>query len=236
MEKVILNAEIRAEKGKSAVKKLRDINIIPAVVYRGGKEAVNIKVGSRDLFKILHTAAGANALITLKVKGDKKKTDRTCLIKEIQRNPVKENIVHVDFNEISLTDKIKAKVPVHPHGIAEGVSKEEGVLETVIWEVEVECLPTEIPRKIDAEVSQMKIGDSIFIKDLVLPSGVKVLNDPELTVFTVKPPAKEEVVEEIPGEGADEPEVISKGKKEEEEIAEAGEETKKVPPKEEKKG
>ena len=144
----------------------------------------------------------------------------------------------MDFNEISLTDKIKVKVPVHPHGIAEGVSKEEGVLETVIWEIEIECLPTEIPQKIETEVAQMKIGDSIFVKDLIVPPGVKVLNDPELTVFTVKPPAKEEVVEEVPAEGADEPEIISKGKKEEEEIPEAGEAAKKEPPKpkEEKKG
>lgn len=239
MEKVILNAELRKETGKTKVKELRKKDIIPAVVYRDGKESVNLKINRRDLHNVLHTSAGSNVLITLKVKGDKKKTDRTCIIKETQRNPVKDNIIHLDLNEISLTEKIKIKVPVHPHGEAEGVAKDDGVLDHPLWEIEVECLPTDIPEKIEVEVSSMKIGDTVYVKDLNVPSNIKVLSDPELTVLSVVPPAKEEVIEEVPAEEETlEPEVIGKGKKEEEEV-EAEEEGKPkkeaLPLKEEKK-
>jgi len=242
MEKIILNAEIREETGKSKTKKLRTADIVPAVVYKDGKGSVNLKVKYRDLYDILNTSAGENILVTLKIspKGDKKAKERTCIIKEIQRHPVREDIIHVDFNEISLTEEIKVKVPVHPHGEPEGVTKDEGVLDHPLWEVEVECLPTEIPEKIEVEVAHMKIGDTIYVKDLKVPPKVKILTDPELTVVSVVPPAKEEVVEEVPGEGIEEPEVIAKGKKElpEEEAAEGEEKPakKEAPPaKEEKK-
>jgi len=220
MEKVILNCEIREEIGKIKVKLLRRSDMIPAVVYKGGKEAISIKVKKRDLYDTLHTPAGENVLITLHLKGDKKTKEKTCIIKEMQKDPVKEDITHVDLNEISLTEKIKVKVAVHPHGEAEGVKTEDGVLDHPLWEIEVECLPTDIPEKISVEVGPMKIGDTIFVKDLVIPGGVTVLTDPELTVLSVVPPAKEEVVEEVVEEVGTEPEVISKGKKEEEEIPE----------------
>ncbi|MFH1593394.1 MAG: 50S ribosomal protein L25 [Candidatus Omnitrophota bacterium] len=248
MEKVILDAEIREETGKSKVKELRRKDIVPAVAYRHGKEAINLKVNRKDLFTVLHTGAGENVLITVRIKdnsaaasggkGDKKYKEKTCIIKEVQRDPVREDIIHVDLNEISLTEKIKVKVPVHSRGNAEGVVKDDGVLEHVLWEVEVECLPTDIPKKIEVDVTAMKIGDTVYIKDLPLPSGVKILNDPELAVLSVAPPAKDEVVEEVPGEGVEEPEVISKGKKEEEEVeGEAEEKPKKeeAPAKEDKK-
>lgn len=237
MEKVIVRAEIREEVGKSKVKELRKQDLIPAVVYRAGKETINVKIGRRSLFDALHTAAGENVLITLEVKNDKKKKDRTCIIKEIQRDPIKDNVIHVDLNEISLTEKIKVKVPVHAHGEAEGVVKEEGILEHVIWEVEVECLPTDIPEKIEVEVTPLKIGDTIYIKDLTTSPGVKILNDPELAVLTVKAPSKEELPEEAaPAEGMEEPEVISKGKKEEaeEEVEEEAKPKKEEAPKEKK--
>jgi len=236
MEKVILNAETREEKGKEKAKKLRDVDIIPAILYRGGKEAVSIKMNEKDIIAVLHTAAGENVLITLKIKGDKKAKEKTCIIKEIQWDPVKGDILHMDLNEIALTDKIKVKVPVHAHGEAEGVVKDGGVLDHPLREIEVECLPTEIPGKIEVEVASMKIGDTVYVKDLKVPSGVKVVSDPELTVLSVVPPAKEEVAEEITGEETTEPEVISKGKKEEEGIEEEEKPKKEeAPPKEEKK-
>jgi len=223
MEKVILNAEIREEIGKAKVKELRKRDLVPGIVYKNGKECMNLKVNVRDLFGVLHTSAGENVLITLKVKGDKKRLERACIIKELQRHPVKENILHIDLNEISLTEKIKVKVPIQPHGEPEGVVKDEGVLEHVLWEVEVECLPMDIPEKIEVEVGSMKIGDTVYVKDLVVPSTVKILSDTGLTVLSVSPPAKEEVPEEVPAEEGAEPEVITKGKKEEEAEGEAEE-------------
>ncbi|OGW74781.1 MAG: hypothetical protein A2Z72_05095 [Omnitrophica bacterium RBG_13_46_9] len=220
METIVLNAEVREETGKSKVKPLRKKGVIPAVMYRDGKESINLSVDKSDLFDVLHTTAGANVLVTLKIKGDKKKKDRICIIKEVQKNPLKEDIIHVDFNEISLTEKIKVKVPVRTRGDAEGVVKDGGVLDLVLWEVEVECLPTDIPGKIEVEISHIKIGDAVYVKDLKVPEGVRVLSDPELTVLTVMMPAKEELPEAVAPEGIEEPEVISKGKKEEEEIPE----------------
>jgi len=239
MEKIILNAEIREETGKTKVKELRKKDVVPGVVYKSGEKVVNVKMGRRELFLTLHTSAGANALITLKIKGDKKAKTRTCIIKEVQRHPVKEDVMHVDLNEISLTEKIKVKVPVHSHGEPEGVLKDGGVLDQPLREIEVECLPPDIPEKIEVEVAPMKIGDAVYVKDLSVPAKVEVLSDPELTVLSVVPPAKEEVVEEVPSEETTEPEVILKGKKEEdeEEAAEGEPKPKKetASPKEEKK-
>ena len=243
MEKIKLGAELREEKGKSKVKHLREMELIPGILYKGGKEAVSIKMKKRGLRDALHTAAGENVLISLTIEGkeDKKgKKLHTCIIKEIQRDPLKDDIIHVDLNEISLTDKLKVKVPVVSHGEAEGTVKEGGVLDHVMWEVEVECLPADIPEKIEVEVSPMKIGDTVYVKDLQVPPAVKILNDPELTVFSVTPPAKDEepAAEELP-EGAEEPELIEKGKKEEEAVEGEGKEAKpkakEEKPKEEKK-
>jgi len=222
MEKVVLSAETREEKGKTKVKELRKQDVVPAVVYKGGADATALKIKRDELVDVLHTSAGENVIITLKVKGDKKK-ERTCIIKEIQKHPVKEDIMHIDLNEISLTEKIKVKIPVNPHGEAEGVAKDGGVLDHPLWEIEIECLPTDIPEKIQVEVASMKIGDTVLVKDLDIPSDVTVITDPEITVLSVVPPAKEEVVEEVPSEEGAEPEVIKKGKKEEEEIPEGGE-------------
>lgn len=230
MEKVILHTQKRKECGKTNAKKLRKQELIPTVCYKDGKEPMNLKVNKRDLEAALHTKAGENVLITLKIDDEKAHKEKTVIIKEIQRDPIKEEIMHVDFKEISLTEKIKVKVPVVSHGEAQEVIREDGIIEHIIWEIDIECLPTDIPEKIEVEVSQMKIGDTVYVKDLKIPTPIKVLNDPELVVLTAKPPAKEEVKLEEAAEEITEPEVIEKGKKEaEEEIAEEA-----PPPKKEK--
>jgi large subunit ribosomal protein L25 len=165
-------------------------------------------------------------VINLKIKDDTKKKARPCLIKEIQYDPVKGDIVHVDFNEVSLTKEIKVNVPVATKGEPMGVKQEGGSLEHILWEIEVECLPTQIPNQIEVDVSQLKIGDSIHIKDISFPSNIKVLNDPGAIVLSVAAPIKEEIpVAPVEGEVTQEPEVI-KEKKEvpAEEEAEAGKE------------
>lgn len=239
MERMKLNAQLREEVGKNKVNKLRKKDFVPACVYRKGEEAVNIKIVKRALHDTLHTKAGENVLVDL-IVDEKSKKARPVMIKEIQYHPIKDDILHVDFNEISLTEEIKVNIPVVSKGEPEAVTKEGGTLEHVMWEIEIECLPTQIPEKIEINVSEMKIGDKVVIKDLSVPPGVKILNDPELTVMSAEPPHVEEVAEEVPGEeGATEPEVIAKGKKEEEGeegAAPAKEEKKeKEPPKEKKK-
>ena len=213
MERVSLKAEIREEIGKKYNKQLRKGGFIPGIVYKEGKETVHLKLIEKDLVNALHTKAGANVLINLKVAdGSKAKSkERVVIIKEMQHHPIKEEILHVDFQEISLTEKLTVDVPIVVKGEAEGVVKEEGVLEHVIWEVKVECLPTDIPEKIEIEVTNMKIGDKVFVKDLQVSPGVNILDDAEQTVIAVESPHVEKLPEEA-AEEATEPELIREKK------------------------
>lgn len=235
MERISLKANIREEVGKEAVKKLRRLGLIPAVVYKD-KDVLSIKVSSKDFLETIHTKAGENVVVDLQMEGaGKSKKSRTAIIKEIQYHPVKGDILHVDFNEISLTQTLTVKVPIAAKGEAEGI-KEGGVLEHVLWELEVECLPTQIPENIPVDVSGLKIGDSILVKDLQMPSEVKVLADPEATVISLAVPRAEEAAEIAPGEEAQEPEVIMEKKPEEEEApAEEAQKTTTKGPEKEKK-
>ena len=240
MEKVSLEAEVREKTGKEVVKKLRECGLIPAVVYKAGEKTMNLKVSEQALLKALHTEAGENAIINLKLSDDKKspakksssthksstdKKTKTVIIKEIQYHPVKGNILHIDFNQISLTEKLTVDVPVEVKGESQGV-KEGGVLEHILWELKVECLPTKIPERIETDVTDLKIGDSIYVKDLKVPEDIKILADPEAIVVSVKPPTVEKVEEEVVEEEITEPEVITEKKKEEEPEEEAVEEKK----------
>jgi len=213
MEEIFLEVEPRQEIGKAKVKDLRDKGYIPAIVYAHGKESFSIKVSHSALLKLVHQHRIESVVINLKVKDDKSKKVRPCLIKEVQYEPVHGDIKHVDFNEISLTKAIKVNVPVVAKGEPVGVKQEGGSLEHILWEIEVECLPTNIPKNIELDVAQLKIGDSIHIKDITFPADVKVLNDPGLIVLSVTAPMKEEVpVAPVEGEVKQEPEVIKEKK------------------------
>jgi large subunit ribosomal protein L25 len=231
MEKIVLAAMMRKDFGKDECKRLRREGQIPGVVYKDGKKAISIQVDNKDLWHALHTEAGENVIITMDISDGRDKTEKTVIVKEIQRDPVNDRFVHVDFHEISLKEKLKVKVPIVVKGEAVGVREDDGVLTQEIWELEVECMPADIPEHVDIKVDELRIGDSIHIKDIAPPQGVTVLGDPDHVVVSVIPPKmEEEVVEEVPAEGAEEPEVIKRGKKEEEEEAPAeGEE---APPEE----
>lgn len=216
MEEIILNAELREnDLGRGKAKGLRGKGFIPAVVYKGGKESQALKLTSGELIRLLHQHHHLeNTLINLKIKDDKKEKARACLIKEIQYDPVHGNVIHVDFNEVSLTKAIKVNVPVVAKGDAIGVKQEGGSLEHILWEIEVECLPTNIPGEIEVDITALKIGDAIHIRDLKVPDGIKILNEPETTVLHVIAPMKEEVPAEegLEGEEKKEPEVIKEKK------------------------
>ena len=213
MEKVILKASVRNETGKRVAKDLRAKGLVPANVYKGGKDATSLTVSCVVLKEILHTKAGENALITLKISdADASTKDRTVLIKEIQRHPVSDDILHVDFNEISLTEMLKVDVPLVSKGEAIGVKAEGGILEHVLRELTVECLPTAIPEKIEVNVTDLKIGGHIFVKDIMVPEGVKILNDGELIALVIKAPKVEVAKEEAEVPGSEEPELIRKKK------------------------
>lgn len=213
MEEIFLDVEPRKEIGKNKVRDLRDSGFIPAVAYAGGKESLPVKVSRHAFLQLVHQYRIESVVINLRIKDDKRHKSRSCLIKEIQYDPVHGDIVHVDFNEISLTKAIKVNVPVVAKGESIGAKQEGGSLERILWEVEVECLPTNIPKNIEVDVSQLKIGDSIYIKDLKTPSGVKILNDLGAIVLSITQPMKEEIpVAPVEGEVVQEPEVIKEKK------------------------
>ncbi len=212
MEEIFLDVELREQTGKVKVKALRDAGFIPAVVYGEGKNAQALKVSHKQLFHLLHQYRLENIVISLKIKDDKKQKDKSCLIKEIQYHPVKGDIIHVDFNEISLTKAIKANVPVVAKGECVGVKTEGGSLEHILWEIEVECLPTAIPKDIEVDVSGLKIGDSIRVKDMVFPANIKALTPLDAIVLSCAAPLKEEVAVPVEGEEIQEPEVIKEKK------------------------
>ncbi len=236
MEEIILEVELREELGRVKVKDLRTKGFIPAVVYAAGKASQAIKVPRREFLHLLHQYHLENTLINLKIKDDKKQKARACLIKEIQHDPVIGDIIHLDFNEISLTKSIKVNVPVVTKGESIGVKQEGGSLEHILWEIEVECLPTDIPKQIEVDVTQLKMGDSVHIKDIILPGNVKVLNNPEAKVLSIVQPLKEEAAAapEVEGEEIQEPEVIKEKKEVPAEGGEGQEEEKKEKEKKEK--
>ncbi|MEI6831572.1 MAG: 50S ribosomal protein L25 [Candidatus Omnitrophota bacterium] len=213
MEEIFLEAELREGKGRAKAKDLRDSGYLPSVVYSHGKDALSIKFSKSALLKLVHQHRLESSIINIKIKDEKKAKARPCLIKEIQYDPVHEDIIHVDFNEISLTEAIKVNVPVETKGEAVGVKQEGGSLEHLLWEIEVECLPTNIPKNIEVDITSLKLGEAIHIKDIVFPSGVKPLNDPAAIVLHVAAPMKEEApAEAIEGEAKQEPEVIKEKK------------------------
>lgn len=225
MEAIYLEANVRdaSELGKS--KALRKNSLVPCVVYGEGKKTLPLKIERGHLIKFMHAHhGGANMVITLKVSSPaaKKVEEKPVIIKEFQKHPVSGEILHVDFNEVSLTKKIVVKVPIAAKGESVGVKQDGGTLEQVIWEIEVECLPTQIPEKIQVEVTNMKIGDTVHVKDLGVPEGVTIKHELEAIVFSLVPPHKDEAVapEAAPEAGATEPEVIKKEKKVAEEGAE----------------
>ena len=227
MKQISLNAAVRTGIGKQKNKHLRAEGFIPAVVYRHGKNTVALQVAKQELGRILHTGHAENVVISLTVTGDAKAKgkERLVMIKEIQHEPLRGSIIHVDFHEISLSEKLKVNIPVEPKGESVGVKQDGGVLEQTLREIEAECLPTQIPDHLELDVTALKIGDSLHVRDLHLPEGVRLLSDPALTVFTVKLPFVEKVEEVAPGEAVAEPEVLKQ--KKEEEGAEGSEEGKK---------
>ena len=213
MDQINLKVSVRQEKGKQAVKKMRREGTVPGTVYHRGEEPLSVALSEKEISRIIHGEGRENLLINLSFESPKKSKSRAVLIKEIQHHPVTRGILHVDFNEISLTEKITVEVEVLGVGEPVGVKQEGGVLDHPLRELKIQCLPTDIPKHIDVDVSGLKLGGSIHVKDLRLPESLKVLNDPEALLFQVQLHV-EEKVEEVPSE-APEVEVIREKKEEE---------------------
>jgi large subunit ribosomal protein L25 len=207
---ISLEAKPRDERGKNASRRQRAQGLIPVTVYGGGKDTASASVVKRE-FAALLRGHGRNVIFTLDVDG----AATPVKIAEMQVDPVKGTLIHMDLMRISLTEKSKFEVTIKTVGESEGVKSLGAILEVVTHSIEVRCLPRDLPSIIEVDVTPLGIGDKFKVGDLKLDSKVEILDDPETVIATVVAPRVEEPAPEAATEAAAEPEVIKKGKAEE---------------------
>jgi large subunit ribosomal protein L25 len=214
-KQVKLSARPRTESGRNSVKSVRARGSVPAVIYGKKFAPANLEVSHREIEALLSHAVGENILVELQIEDGSKKTSQLSLIQEVQHHPVARNILHVDFQAVSMTEEISASVTVEAVGEADGVKNFGGLLEQSIRSLSVRCLPQNLPEVINVDVSALKIGESIHVRDIKLPAGVTVEDNEELTVFIVAEPSTS-TESEAPAAGAEaaSPEVIKEKKAE----------------------
>jgi large subunit ribosomal protein L25 len=215
---ITVNAEPRETRGKNEARRLRVKGLTPAVLYGANQASVAVAVNPKEVNKILHSKAGHNTIFNLAVQGGE---DTPVMIVDWQNDPVKDNLLHVDLKRIDLTERIVVKVRVHVTGEAKGVKIQGGLLEVIGREVEIDCLPDEIPQQFTVDVTELMLGQNLRASDIALTGSMKLLSPPEHVIAhvilmkaeVVETPAAEVVAEA--GATPAEPEVIKKGKKEE---------------------
>ena len=224
MKTIELAVEKRSTTGKNEARRSRAGGRIPAVVYGAGKPNVPISVDRKALSDIFREGAGENAIFLLKLAGSDQ--SRHAMIREMQRDPVSRKPLHIDFVRVLMDVKITVNVPIEIVGVAKGVKTDQGILDVVTREIEIECLPTNIPAHLPVDVSELAIGDAIRVSELKVPDGVAIVDNPEKVVVHVAHPTREEEPVAAAAEGAaepTEPEVLKKGKAASEEEAPEGE-------------
>jgi len=225
MQQIVVKATLREERGKNAARRIRRTGQIPAVLYGGSGESVVVAVNAKAVAGVLRSESGHNTIFTVKLPGGEQKA----MLKDWQVDPVKGSLLHVDMLRVAMDVRMRVKVPVHTFGEPQGVKLQGGIFEMVTREVEIECLPTEIPGEFKVDVTELMIGKQLRVADLALDlRKMKLVTDPQRVIAHVVALREEE--EEKPAEVAVateavpvEPEVIKKGKKEVEE-GEEGEE------------
>jgi large subunit ribosomal protein L25 len=187
MEQRILTIETRDKLGKNACRKLRKMAKVPAVVFGKGMESVSVVVDRKELELAISGEGGINHLLTL--KGDAALDGKLVIVSGLTRHCLKDRILHADLHKINLQEKVKVKVPVSITTVAKGI-KEGGIQDIVMHEIEIECPPGQIPEHIDLDVSDLAIGESLHVSDLDLPAGLKVIDDPSVTIVNILGRAK----------------------------------------------
>jgi len=217
----VLDATVRETIGKNEARRTRREGRVPAIVYGaasqgGNRDAVSIAVDPKALLKILHSESGSKTLISLKLSG----TDTKVLVKDFQLDPVTHAVLHADFYRVAMDRMIQVTIPVNVKGEARGVKQQGGILEFVRREVEIECLPSDIPEHIDIDVSELLVGQGVRLRDVATSPKWRPLTDADTMLVHVILAKAEESAAATATEAAAptataEPEVIKKGKKEE---------------------
>jgi large subunit ribosomal protein L25 len=219
-KEIKIKAERRQEQGSGAVRRLRRRGLVPAAMNRIAGESTMLQLNAHEFENMLRHHSGQQLLVTLELDG----AQVPALLREVQTDVMDGHVIHADFGEISLTSKLRVAIGIRLAGEPEGVRNEGGILEQTLRQVEVECLPSDMVEFFTVDVSALKLGQSLAVRDLKLGDKYAVISSGELAVATIVAMAEEEVVEEAvvaEGAAAGEPEVIAKGKKEEGEEGEA---------------
>ncbi len=218
MKRIALTAQVRQKVGKGVARGLRRDAQVPAVLYSHGKSTPIVMV-NKDISKVLNSEGGEHALINLKLEGGKSAGDKLALIKDYQVDPISGKLIHLDLMEVAMNEKVKLQVAVHISGTAVGV-KEGGIFQYGQRNLEIECLPTHIPDFIDVNIEHLKVNESLHVRDITAPEGVKILTEGDNTVATIQPPISEAKLEAMltttPAEVTEgaEPELVKKPKAE----------------------
>jgi large subunit ribosomal protein L25 len=213
MERPVLSANVREGVGKGLARKLRAKGLIPAIFYGPRSQTIPLTVDPKELTKTLHTEAGENVLIDLDIRNKDQSDRRVAMVKEVQIDPLERTPLHVDLYEIAMDEMVTVEVPINLVGKSEGV-KLGGIIDLIRRVVQIQCLPGDIPKRIDVDVTSLMIGDSIHVQDLHVEKA-KILSDTNFTVVTVVPPAAEEKPkEEVAPEVAEEAEAVEKKEEE----------------------
>jgi large subunit ribosomal protein L25 len=215
MQRPVLAAEVREGTGKEKAKKLRLQGLIPAIFYGPRSKTIPLVIDSKELAKALQTEAGENVLIDLDIRKGTQSDRKVVMLKDIQIDPLQRRTLHTDFYEVTMDEMVTVEVPVHLIGKPEG-TKVGGILEQVRRAIQIQCLPGDIPKSIDVDVSPLNIGDSIHIQDINVEKA-KIISETNFTIATVVPPAVEEkVAEAVAPEAVEGAEEKEKEKEEEE--------------------
>ena len=205
-----LSAQTRSVVGRSAVNKIKAQGLVPATIYGGHDKPVNLSLNKREISTLLSRATSEHVLVDLEIADGSAKSSRLALIQEVQHHPIRRDVLHVDFHAVRADEKLHAEIPVEPFGEPAGVKNFGGILEINLHSLEVECLPKDLPELIRIDVSALNVGEAVHVKDLVLPEGVSVRADGELTVVRVAAPKVE--LEPVAAVAAAGPEVIKEKK------------------------
>jgi large subunit ribosomal protein L25 len=211
LDTILLVAKRREERGKNATRRLRAQGLVPVTVYGGGEDAASTTIVKREFTALLRTH-GRNKILTLNYDG----STTPVKIADLQVDPIKGTLIHADLMRISLTEKTTFELTIRIVGESDGVKTHGGIMDVVTHSLEIRCLPTDLPDGIEVDVTSLGVGDHISVKDLQVSDKIEVLSDPDKVVVTIGAPRVEEEVVPVEAPTA-EPEVIKKGKTEEEE-------------------
>jgi large subunit ribosomal protein L25 len=210
-QQVKLTAQKRTLIGRNAIKKIKEKGLVPGVIYGSQAGPIALQIDGRELTTVLAHASSEHVLVELEIVDGSESTNRLALIQEVQHHPLKRELLHVDFQAVSATEKIISAVPLEAVGEALGVRTFGGLLEYSLRTLEVECFPQDLPDIVRIDVTNLSIGESLHVRDIRLPTGVETITDGDLTVVSVVASRVGEEVTET-AEVAVTPEVITEKK------------------------